>query len=58
MASLSCLWKIRLDILIVASIIMFGENKVGYSDCGIFIMFGEKKLGYSGQGIFYHVRRK
>ena len=36
MASLSCFGKIRLGILIVASFIMFGENKVGYSDCGIF----------------------
>ena len=29
-----------LDILVVASFIMFGENKVGYSDCGIFYHVG------------------
>ena len=39
----------------MTSFIMFGENKVGYSDCGIFIMFGENNVGYSHCDIFYHV---
>ena len=39
----------------MASFIMFGENKVGYSDIvASFIMFGENKVGYSDCGIFYH----
>ena len=42
----------------MASLIMFGEKKVGYSDCGIFYHVLGKKVGYSDCGIFYHAKGK
>ena len=48
----------RLDILIVASFIMFGENKLIILTVASFIMLGENKVDYSDCGIFYHVWRK